>query len=83
MKSIVLVGHSMGGQMLARYAAIGNKLDTSARLVYWIGNLVTFSRNSLLYSPIFFVRVINRLDVRYRCLSDRDWSFTHYTRLHE
>lgn len=38
MKSIVLVGHSMGGQMLERYAAIGEELDTKARLVYWIGN---------------------------------------------
>jgi hypothetical protein len=38
MKSIVLVGHSMGGQMLARYAAVGDKKDTTARLVYWIGN---------------------------------------------
>jgi pimeloyl-ACP methyl ester carboxylesterase len=38
MKSIVLVGHSMGGQMLARYAAIGDKKDTASRLVYWIGN---------------------------------------------
>jgi triacylglycerol esterase/lipase EstA (alpha/beta hydrolase family) len=38
MKSIVLVGHSMGGQMLARYAAVGDKKDTASRLVYWIGN---------------------------------------------
>ena len=38
MKSIVLVGHSMGGQMMQRYAAIGKNLDTSSRLVYWIGN---------------------------------------------
>ena len=38
MKSIVLVGHSMGGQMLARYAAVGDKLNTTSRLVYWIGN---------------------------------------------
>ena len=38
MKSIVLVGHSMGGQMMQRYAAIGKNLDTSSRLVYWVGN---------------------------------------------
>lgn len=38
MKTIVLVGHSLGGQMMQRYAAVGDKLDTSARLVYWIGN---------------------------------------------
>lgn len=52
MKSIVLVGHSMGGQMLNRYAAVGKKLDTKARVVYWIGNPSSYTwLNS--YRPMY------------------------------
>jgi pimeloyl-ACP methyl ester carboxylesterase len=38
MTHIVLVGHSMGGQMLQRYAAVGEQLVTESRVVNWIGN---------------------------------------------
>jgi hypothetical protein len=38
MTHIVLVGHSMGGQMLQRYAAVGERLITESRVVNWIGN---------------------------------------------
>nr|POE47016.1 wsc domain-containing protein [Quercus suber] len=37
-KQIVLVGHSLGGQMLQRYAAVGDQLNTTTPLTYWIGN---------------------------------------------
>ncbi|THW45516.1 WSC-domain-containing protein [Aureobasidium pullulans] len=38
MKQIVLAGHSLGGQMLQRYAAVGDKLDTESPVVLWIAN---------------------------------------------
>ena len=38
LKQIVLVGHSLGGQMLQRYAAIGEQLSLSTPVTYWIGN---------------------------------------------
>lgn len=37
-KEIVLVGHSMGGQMLQRYAAIGEQLNTNSPVTLWVGN---------------------------------------------
>ncbi|KAL1297988.1 hypothetical protein AAFC00_006495 [Neodothiora populina] len=38
MKQIVLVGHSMGGQMVQRYAAVGDQLNTNSPVTYWVGN---------------------------------------------
>lgn len=38
LNEIVLVGHSMGGQMLQRYAAIGDQLDTISPVTLWVGN---------------------------------------------
>lgn len=52
MKSIVLVGHSMGGQMMQRYAAVGKDLQTKARVVYWVGNPSSYTwLNS--YRPMY------------------------------
>ncbi|CAK3756019.1 Hypothetical predicted protein [Lecanosticta acicola] len=38
LKQIVLVGHSAGGQMLQRYAVVGDNLNTRVPVTYWIGN---------------------------------------------
>jgi hypothetical protein len=38
MKQIVLAGHSLGGQMLQRYAAVGDQLETQSPVVLWIAN---------------------------------------------
>lgn len=38
MNEIVLVGHSMGGQMLQRYAAISPQVDTNSPVTLWVGN---------------------------------------------
>lgn len=38
LKQIVLVGHSAGGQLLQRYAAVGPNLNTRVPVTYWIGN---------------------------------------------
>ncbi|KAI9686680.1 MAG: hypothetical protein M1820_010584 [Bogoriella megaspora] len=38
MKQIVLVGHSLGGQMLQRYAIVGPQLSTRSPVVSWVGN---------------------------------------------
>lgn len=40
---IVLVGHSMGGQMLQRYAAVGDDLGTRVPVTYWVGNPNSYS----------------------------------------
>ncbi|EME46792.1 hypothetical protein DOTSEDRAFT_169606 [Dothistroma septosporum NZE10] len=40
---IVLVGHSMGGQMLQRYAAVGDNLNTRVPVTYWVGNPNSYS----------------------------------------
>ena len=39
MKQIVIVGHSLGGQMAQRYAVLSNAgLQTNSPVTYWIGN---------------------------------------------
>ncbi|CAK3895299.1 hypothetical protein AC578_1337 [Lecanosticta acicola] len=38
MKQIVIAGHSLGGQTVQRYAAIGVQLNTRSAVSYWIGN---------------------------------------------
>lgn len=38
MEKIVIAGHSMGAQMVNRYAAVGKDLQTEASLVYYIGD---------------------------------------------
>ena len=38
MRQIVLVGHSLAGQMVQRYAAIGDQLNTRVPVTYWVGN---------------------------------------------
>jgi len=38
MKQIVIAGHSLGGQTVARYAEIGNVFETKSKVTYWIGN---------------------------------------------
>ncbi|KAM0716672.1 hypothetical protein Q7P37_008117 [Cladosporium fusiforme] len=38
LNQIVLVGHSLGGQMLQRYAAVADEQKTSAKVVLWVGN---------------------------------------------
>lgn len=35
LNQIVLVGHSLGGQMLQRYAAVGDQLNTNSPVVLW------------------------------------------------
>lgn len=51
LKQIVLVGHSMGGQMLQRYAAIGDQLNLTTPVAYWIGNPDSYSWMST-YRPL-------------------------------
>lgn len=52
LNQIVLVGHSMGGQMLQRYAAVGDELKTKAKVVLWVGNPDSYAwLNS--YRPIY------------------------------
>ncbi|ETS86981.1 hypothetical protein PFICI_00809 [Pestalotiopsis fici W106-1] len=38
MKQIVIAGHSMGGQTVQRYAAIGAQLNTKSPVSYWVAN---------------------------------------------
>lgn len=38
MEKIVIVGHSMGAQLVNRYAAVGKDLGTSSPLVYYIAD---------------------------------------------
>ena len=38
LNSIVLGGHSLGGQTVNRYAAIGQSLNVQVPIRYWIGN---------------------------------------------
>lgn len=38
MKQIVIAGHSLGAQMVQRYAAIGKQLNTQSPVTYWVGN---------------------------------------------
>lgn len=38
LKSIVIAGHSLGGQTVNRYAAVGKNLGLSVPIRYWIGN---------------------------------------------
>ncbi|KAK4503374.1 hypothetical protein PRZ48_004289 [Zasmidium cellare] len=38
LNQIVLAGHSLGGQMLQRYAAVGPDLNARVPVTYWIGN---------------------------------------------
>lgn len=38
LKQIVLAGHSLGGQMLQRYAAVAEEIETRAPVTLWIGN---------------------------------------------
>lgn len=38
MKQAVVGGHSLGGQMIQRYAAVGKDLGLSVRVNYWVGN---------------------------------------------
>ncbi|ETN39279.1 uncharacterized protein HMPREF1541_05502 [Cyphellophora europaea CBS 101466] len=38
MKQIVIAGHSLGGQTVQRYAAVGNLLRTRTPVSYWTGN---------------------------------------------
>lgn len=42
LKQIVFVGHSLGGQMVQRYAAVGDQLNTTTPVTYWIGNPDSF-----------------------------------------
>jgi pimeloyl-ACP methyl ester carboxylesterase len=43
MRQIVLVGHSLGGQMLQRYAVIGEQLNPRIPITYWVGNPDSYS----------------------------------------
>jgi len=43
MKQIVVAGHSLGGQTVARYAEIGNVIETKSKVTYWIGNPNSFT----------------------------------------
>ncbi|TLD20146.1 hypothetical protein E2P81_ATG09216 [Venturia nashicola] len=38
MNQIVIAGHSLGGQTVQRYAAVGNVLNTRSAVTYWSGN---------------------------------------------
>lgn len=38
MNQIVVAGHSLGGQTVQRYAAIGNQLGTHSPVSYWVAN---------------------------------------------
>lgn len=80
MKSIVLVGHSMGGQMLTRYAAVGKELDTSARVVYWIGNPsgYTWLNN---YRPMYIPDCPDYDDYREGYSNYEDYPMTYNTEL--
>ena len=42
MKQIVIAGHSLGGQMVQRYAAVGNVLRTNTPVSYWTANPDSF-----------------------------------------
>ena len=43
MKQIVIVGHSMGGQMAQRYAVLSTALETHSPVTHWIGNPDSFA----------------------------------------
>ena len=43
MKQIVIVGHSMGGQMAQRYAVLSTIPQTHSPLVHWVGNPNSFA----------------------------------------
>lgn len=38
MQQIVIAGHSLGGQTVQRYAALGAQLNTRSPVSYWVGN---------------------------------------------
>lgn len=38
LNQIVVAGHSLGGQTVQRYAAIGKQLGTTSPVSYWVGN---------------------------------------------
>lgn len=80
MKSIVLVGHSMGGQMLTRYAAVGKDLDTNARLTHWIGNPSGYTwLNS--YRPVYTPDCPDYDDYREGYSNYEDYPMTYNTEL--
>lgn len=43
MKHIVIAGHSLGAQAVARYTQIGNQFATKSKVTYWIGNPNNFA----------------------------------------
>ncbi|PSK36698.1 hypothetical protein B9Z65_1881 [Elsinoe australis] len=43
MKHIVIAGHSLGAQAVARYTQIGDQFATKSKVTYWIGNPKNFA----------------------------------------
>ncbi|KAM0723006.1 hypothetical protein Q7P37_001204 [Cladosporium fusiforme] len=80
MQSIVLVGHSMGGQMLNRYAAVGKDLKLNAKLVHWIGNPSGYTwLNS--YRPMYVPDCPDYDDYREGYSNYEDYPMTYNTEL--